>query len=368
MKLLIDFSPIKSGGGAQLALNFLNYIQKTDINFCILVSDKFPYIDRIDNDKDVIISPSSYYCRFLFENFNLKSVLKSRNITHIYTFFGPGLPSFKGIKQVVSVAYPIICNDESPYWTYISKTEYIKKKALNFLRKRRLSNADFLLFETEIMQQRCTNVLGFNLEKTRVIPPSPTSFLKPSVEIRRNETVKFLLLSGLDSHKNIWRLIEVLPLIKSKGLNVKFVISCNEVEFKNKFSGYINGISEGLVDDYFDFIGNISSDQIQSVYDTVDVMLNISDLESFSNNYMEAWRAKKPILASDTDFARSICGGSAIYTNPHNLDDLSYKIAMFACSISDMEAMIRIGEEKLDLLPTLDERLHIITEIMRCKS
>ncbi|WP_318487241.1 glycosyltransferase [Photobacterium leiognathi] len=364
MKVLIDFSPIKTGGGAQLALNFLNYIQKIDMNFCILVSDKFPYIDRVASNTELIVSPSNYARRIFFENVTIKNEVESRGVTHIYTFFGPGLPVIKGVKQVVSVAYPIICNDESPYWKYIPKFEYLKKKAINYFRKKRLSRADFLLFETEVMQKRCVSVLNYDIDKTKVIPPSPTGFLKETNKKNNNNITRFLLLTGLDYHKNIWRLVQVLPLIYRNGLDVKFVISCERDDFYNKYNAHIRSIETHLVDKYFDFRGKVSSDQIQSIYDDVDVMLNISDLESFSNNYMESWRARKPILASDTDFSRYICDGSAIYVNPHDLDELCDKISMFVDSKLDIESMLVVGDQRLAFLPTLDERLRFIREVM----
>lgn len=364
MKLLIDFSPIKTGGGSQLALNFLDFLQKLDIEYCILVSDKFPHIDKIRKTTDFIISPSSYYKRVVFENTFLKKQVSFRNITHIYTFFGPGLPSIHNVKQIVSVAYPIICNDESPYWKYIPKIEFLKKKTINYFRKKRLSKADFLLFETEVMQKRCVNVLKYDINKTKVIPPSPTSFLKKTNKKNSKDITSFLLLTGLDYHKNIWRIVQLLPLIERNGFDVKFVISCERPEFYKKFESYIKCNERNLVENYFDFRGKVSSDEIQSIYDDIDVMLNISDLESFSNNYMEAWRARKPILASDTDFSRYICGESAVYVDPHDLESLCEKVGMFVNSKLDIEAMLLVGDQKLALLPTLDDRLRVIQEVM----
>jgi len=365
MKLLIDFSPIKSGGGAQLAINFLKLF-KADCNFDVLISDAFPYdLNELNLQCNVIVNSAKTISRLMFENIHYKKIVKKNNYTHVYTFFGSGLPKIKGVKQITGVAYPIICNDDSPYWRFLPTTFKLKKKIVNHIRKSRLKTADHIIFETEVMQSRCCDMLNFNVKNSTVLAPTPSFFIKKAKVIESRNVTKFLILAGLDYHKNIWRVVQLLPKLKENNIRAVFVLSSTKDQLVTFYRNLIDGISEELIDEFFEFKGHIQADRIQQVYDDIDVVMNIADLESFSNNYMEAWVAGKPILASDRDFARHICKGSAYYVEPHDSKSLSIGIAKFAHKEIDIEEMVMQGEANLSILPSFEERVVKILEVIK---
>ncbi|MBQ4844381.1 glycosyltransferase [Pseudoalteromonas sp. MMG005] len=365
MKLLIDFSPIKSGGGAQLAINFLKLF-KADCNFDVLISDAFPYnLNELNLQCNVIVNSAKTISRLKFEYFHYKKIVKKNNYTHVYTFFGSGLPKIKGVKQISGVAYPIICNDDSPYWKFLPTTFKFKKKIVNYIRKSRLKTADHIIFETEVMQSRCCDVLNFNATNSTVLAPTPSFFIKKAKVSESRNITKFLILSGLDYHKNIWRVVQLLPKLRENNIIVKFVLSSTKNQLVSFYRNLIDGISEELIDEFFEFKGHIKADLIQQVYDDIDVVMNIADLESFSNNYMEAWVAGKPILASDRDFARYICKGSAYYVEPHDSKSLYNGMVKFVNKEIDKDEMVMQGEANLSILPSFEERVEKILEVIK---
>lgn len=365
MKLLIDFSPIKTGGGAQLAINFLKLFE-ADCNFDVLVSDAFPYdLTEFDLPCNVIVNSSKILPRLIFEYVQYKNIVKSNKYTHVYTFFGSGLPKVRNVKQITGVAYPIICNDDSPYWKFLPKIFKLKKKLVNYVRKKRLKAADHIIFETEVMQSRCCDTLNFNIKNTTVLAPTPSVFIKKSKAINDRSVTKFLILSGLDYHKNIWRIVQLLPILNKGNVKAKFVLSSTKDQLFSFYGNLIDGVSEKLINEYFDFKGHVKADKIQEVYDDIDVVMNIADLESFSNNYMEAWVAGKPILASDRDFAIHICGESAYYVEPHDSTSLLNGIVKFTDKKLNIEKMVKVGEMNLASLPLFKERITKILEVIK---
>jgi glycosyltransferase involved in cell wall biosynthesis len=62
-------------------------------------------------------------------------------------------------------------------------------------------------------------------------------------------------------------------------------------------------------------------------------------LESFTATYLEAMKFDCPVLTSDLDFAREVCGDAAIYFDPWNVDDMC-------------EAVVRLRDE-----PALQQQL-----------
>lgn len=364
--LLLDFSPIKTGGGAQLALNFLYGLQNQGDVFpisTVLVSDKFPWIDRLGEKHDVIVAPSAALSRVAFETFSLPRMLRERGITKSYTFFGPGLPAVRGLRQLVGVAYPILVYDDSVYWRLLPPLVRMRRRLRNFARKRRIRNATHVLFETEVMRQRAirSGLVGAN-SSTSVIPPTPTLYLAPS-PIPDAYGTRVLLLSGTDPHKNLWRLPEVLAhLDEGGGADIRFLISTTREAFLG-MRGFDTAAIQ-RIDRYVEFLGPLSADELQPAYDRCTLLANLSDLESFSNNYLESWLVGRPILASDRDFSRLICGDSAYFVEPHDAAAVARGLIAFSSREVDVDTMVTEGRRRLAALPSLDERIHRIAEIL----
>ncbi len=364
MKLLLDLSAIKTGGGAQLASNFLNGVEqypdllKVD---CLLASDSYPDKRRLSDFGDVIIVPGKAVERVKFENLQLPALLRSRGISHSYTFFGPGLPRMRGLRQIVGVAYPILVYDDSPYWRLLGLADRLRRRAKNVARKRRLAAADHLIFETEVMRRRAQDA-GLIQGHASIIPPTPTAYLHQS-DPSRDGPYRVLLLSGTDPHKNLWRLPEVLKRLGPSDPDLRLMVSVDRAAFLAMRSFSTEEIR--LIDRYIEFLGGLRPDDLQRAYDRSHALANLADLESFSNNYMESWLVGRPILASDRDFARAICGDSAIYVEPHDPDSVLAGLRALAGGKVDLGHMIDDGKRRLAALPTMQERLARIAEIIR---
>jgi glycosyltransferase involved in cell wall biosynthesis len=118
------------------------------------------------------------------------------------------------------------------------------------------------------------------------------------------------------------------------------------------------------LDQHFEFVGGIPADKIRNIYSKSDFLLNISDLESFSNNYMEAWKSGLPLVCSDTDFARNICGESAIYIDPHNAASSAAAIQTLMQDLSKQRQLADTGKERLTMLPNAQEKFDKIIAVL----
>lgn len=353
--ILIDLSANKSGGGAQRALNFVYQLENTSLKYQFYVirpKGYFLQIDKMSIIKRVIETPENYILRFLFENFKLKNILRALEIDLCITFAGTGLPLPKNIPSIVGVAYPIICYDDSPYWKHLRWTEFYRLKLKNYFRKRRLKGADEILAQTTIMRERLSKSLNRDIRDIKIFPPSPSNFINKAEHIGVGN-INILLLSGNSHHKNLWRLYEVAEELSKNKFDCKFLITVNKTEWVKSLKEKV--IDKALVDKYFSFLGKINSDEIQKVYNESSVVLNISDLESFSNNYMEAWKAEIPLILSDRDFARNICADSAIYVEPHRPKEISEGIIKLISQPEIQKELILKGKRRLAELPQQSE-------------
>jgi len=371
MRLLIDFGSIKTGGGAQLATNFLSFMKEypADVEeVYLLIPELGPLVQHIDASRydGVLIYPDSFWKRKLFELTILRNFVGKHRIDIFYTFFGSGIPAPRGVRSIVSVAYPIICYPDSPYWTYLPVKYRLRLQVLNELRRRRIRLADKVIAETPVMAARLAKHVRIKSECLAISPPSPSAFLAdtPFTPKPNRDKFRFLLLGGLDRHKNIWRLPSIGRALAALGrTNFIFLVSATRVAFDATYPA-CEGDS-ALLDKYFEFLGVIPSQQIQSVYDRADFLMNLSDLESFSNNYMEAWKAGLPLICSDTDFARGICESSAVYVDPHNPEEAARVIDRLLENDAMQCELASAGKQRLASLQTLEQKFAHTMEIIR---
>ncbi len=367
-KILIDLSPLKSGGGCQLAYNFLTVLSNLpQQNFVILKPDIGPLaqIDTQFTAFEIITAPTSKVVpRLRFERFELPRIYEKYGIKKIFTFFGPGLPHPSHIKSIVSVAYPIICYDDSPFWQHLPFKAKIKQKAVNFARKNRLKKADVIIAETPVMQKRLADTLSRDTKDIKIIEPAPSLFV---TEGQGKKTIdsncpQFLILSGTLPHKNVWRLIEIAQHLSKLLPDFKITITTTLEQFKAL--PHSVAFDAAVVEKHFNFKGTVHPSQIGTFYENTDFLTILSDLESFSNNYMEAWKAGVAIISSDRDFARAACLNSAVYVEPHNAAETAQKMAAIAKDNITRYQLIQEGKNLLQYLPDPQQRTQKILDII----
>lgn len=358
-------SPLKSGGGVQLAYNFLDELEQADIGsneFYLLVPEK-GFSDYRNHPKisKVISAPYSKIKRTIFENFTLQKFLVEEKIKTIFTFFGSGLPHPKFIKSIVGVAYPSICYPDSPFWKYLPFITKYKTALINYYRIKRLSKANVLFAETEIMKGRLMKILRIEEKNIFIIPPSPSNYLVAQT-VRTSNLKRVLLLSGNSPQKNLWRLYAIACELKRMNCALKFVVSVTEEEWRRGLKEEF--IDEKIVDEFFEFIGVIHQKDISKAYENVDVLLMLSDLESFSNNHMEAWKVGVPQVVGDRDFTRNICRDSAVYIEPHNPQQVALTLVDVLSNTDLQKQLSEKGRVYLAQLPSQKERMQMILQLI----
>ena len=76
-------------------------------------------------------------------------------------------------------------------------------------------------------------------------------------------------------------------------------------------------------------------------------MFLLSKLESFSNNFIEAWRFGKPLILTDAKWARAIAGNSAHYAKRDNTEEISYKTEELIMNNDLVEILTERGRKEL---------------------
>ena len=333
MRILINCSNLKVGGGLQVAHSFLNEIgNNAEHDFHVILSE--PLNEQID--QSVFLPNFSFQVysirptvikALLGNDSKLNKIEESFNPDRVFSVFGPTYWKPKA-KHVCGFAKPDYIYKESPFFKILSFKENIKLKVLEFLQMYSFQNhTDVIITENEDVSIRL---------RKKIIQPiyTVTNYFNQvfldntkwdnSIEIPKTDSFKFLTISANYPHKNLEILKKVVPILLDKYPNFKFnfYLTVTEEDF-----GFLPTKSKECIT----FLGKVSINQCPNLYSQCDFLFLPTLLECFSASYCEAMVMKKPILTSNLSFAKGICKDSAVYfdpMNPENIADVMYELVM----------------------------------------
>ncbi len=338
MNIILNFIPLKSGGGTQVGLDFLSQINKfgSKHNWYVVttkntVFTEYRYSDNLHLAK---VIPDNILYRILFENLFCKLLINKLNASVVYTQFGPMWPGSQAIN-ISGCAYSNLMYPELNFWEKLPYLARIKSKIIDRLRLHRMLLSDITIFETKDIEKRAITL--FSLDPSRVFHVSPSTsstFIDQHVSTESICRIKqipngfrVLLLSNYRVQKNI----DSLPHIAHQlihNYHIKNVIFIITLKNNDKRLHHILQLAESLhVSHCIYNIGPFPYRECTPLYNACDAVILPSLLESFSNTIIEAWHMQKPLLISDLEWARSICENGAVYFTYEDYDHCALQIS-----------------------------------------
>jgi len=333
MNILLNFYPVRTGGGQQVASNFLKIISKDKFkqNWFVFVGEgsELHQIAKQTVPITQILSIKYNYQNRIFTFIKVKSFVNSNNIDIIYSY-GPILP-IKNIPQVLRSVYSNLYFPEIDFWKDYSFLAQLKRKMIDFFRLKQTLKADGLIFENSSMLERAVNLFNYPKYRVTYIEPSVSYFDESQLsekykELESIEEFKILYLSSWHLNKNIHILPEVAKILSSNNIcKVKFILTI-DINNSSVQKQLLNQIKKFKVENYFQFIGKVEAIYVHQVVKSSDAMILLSKLECFSSNVMEAFHFEKPLIISDEAWARSACLDAALYVERTNSSDIANKV------------------------------------------
>lgn len=374
-KILINTSNLKVGGGLQVALSFLNEIKSLNYDF--------KYIVVLSPKISELINKSSFSEQFVFYTVSESPAsLTNRNkVTReldfiefnekphlVFTIFGPSYWKPKAI-HLMGVADGWLYNRKTLAHKSLDLKNWFRIELLRlyklFCIKR---DASYYIVETYSAKMKLCEQLKVDERNIFVVGNcvnqifyerdyyEPCNNYYIPLPQRQNNEFRLIYVAHPYPHKNfkiIKKLIEYIP----ENVNIRFVVTLPEQYFKKFFNSYT--YLKKIIN-----LGEIPIYSCPSVYSQCDALFFPSLLETFSVSYLEAMKMGLPILTSDLDFAKEICGDAAIYFDPLSAKDALEKILYL---YYDKEARFIYGKkasEKLSDFLTSKDRAVKYLEIM----
>jgi glycosyltransferase involved in cell wall biosynthesis len=185
-----------------------------------------------------------------------------------------------------------------------------------------LARTDLVFCQTATMEQRVKSVYGYR-GRTQVVTKVVSAFSAagsangnlPAPLASHAGAYKLFYLTRYYAHKGLEILVEVMDRYREELSDTVAVITIEPGQHKNA-ARLLDRIQERGLTDRIINVGALGQKQLAAYYAACDCLVMPTRLESFSGTYLEAMHFGLPILTSDLDFAREVCGDAALYFDP----------------------------------------------------
>ena len=354
MIILINCSNLKAGGGIQVADSICGLLNEFPEHvFIVILSSRMG-----DTNKRIIDYPNikevytydvknDYKTIICGRDIFLDDCVKNNNINAVLTVFGPSRWN-PMVAHLSGWAIPHPLLPESPYFTRmpIAQRFWIKLKCLLW-RYMFGRSTDFFWTENP-----------FTTDRVKAIFPNKTVFSVTNyynqvfdtpdkwthnISLPTFDGTTLLTITANYPHKNLQLLVDSALALREKHPDFlfRFILTIPEGDL------YI----PEQVKSNFLLIGKVDIAECPNLYQQSDIMILPSLLECFSATYPEAMKMEVPIITTDLEFAKGLCGDAACYYNaidPDAAAEAIYKVA------TDKQYANQLAENGKRMLLTYD--------------
>ena len=371
MKILINCSNLKAGGGLQVADSICRQLYRfKDHRFIVVMSKNLSQTgERIGDCDNVEVlhydMPKSFYSVVLGRDKFLDGFVKDNKVDAVLTVFGPSLwrplaPHLCGFARA-----QLLLKD-SPY--FLSRFR-VNDSWLKKLKERlvcsvwawafRKSSRVFYTENAYISAMLPRLIKGAEVYTVtnyyNQVFDHPEQWER-NVQLPEFEGTTLLTVSSTAAHKNLGIMVPVAEYLEQEypGFNFRFVLTCKEAPFD--LPDYLRR--------HFVFVGKVDVSECPNLYEQADIMFMPTLMECFTATYPEAMRMEVPIVTTDLEFAHILCGDAACYysaVDAKSAAEAIYKVAIDKAYCSQLTTN---GKEQLKNFDNYEQRAEKLVTIL----
>jgi glycosyltransferase involved in cell wall biosynthesis len=366
MKFIIEALGLTAGGGKQLARDLVNHLPPdAGHRFVLLLPEEAEHGAPAGGHLKLIICPKprSLAARYHFLN-HIVPALAQRERADALLCLGNFAPRSPVVPTAVLLHNAhFVCRNRTaePSMTLRERlTRAYGRYAL-----RRLHPKVHVIVQTPLMRDRVRRELPLHRSRISVIPNACDGAPDgPRRRISAGGPFRFLCLTEYYTHKNLEVLpkaLAILPGLTSRRAQVVTTVAPGHHPAARRLVEAIErqGLEHQVVN-----LGPVSSEDLAAVYRACDALVLPTLLESFSRTYLEAMRFGLPILTSNRDFARSICGEAALYFDPLDAGSVARSMARVMTDPALRHRLAAEGSRRIREFPGWDELAGRFVEVL----
>lgn len=315
-RVLVDASNLRAGGGVQVAGSFLDELARFSDDASLV--SRYPWIETVDVEAtpEVIanLAPDTAQRLGVVETNRgrLDRHAWTTKPTHdvAFTVFGPLYGRRRGRHEIVGMA-----DVTSIYSVPETRAGHsVVKRRLTTLRRvasRALfSRADEIIVEATHVRTQLQRQWHYPQSKVHVVPNCVNALFKTRPIASPQERHGWIFVTRAYPHKNIGLLGRIGEELHARGVrDVRFLLTLNPAEW--------NAL-DTTTRRHCDNLGSKHVEELPAVYAACEGSVFPSLLECFSAAPLEALFCGLPLVASDRDFVKDVCGDAALYADPRD--------------------------------------------------
>lgn len=376
--ILINLVPVKSGGGLQNALSFIDQLPYSstlaDNSVVVCRNNSEIHLACKRNGIRYILIHPSLIGRLWFELFYGQILILAFQVKVVFTLFGnPPIISFCS-RKISGFAFSNILCPEVPFWDFAPP---LRRLLFHLKDKIRLLGAllsDEIILETEYLALRALRGV-FSQKVIHVVEMEPSSLILPKSSEsrpapksscgREQATFNILYLCGPHPNKRVHLLAPIIAELDNilRSCNISPILECS-FSPDSKYAAFVaRCFDDHSVSGSLRFLGPIPCDNLHIAIGRSSCLINIARLESFSNNWVEAWSFGVPLVSTRADWARESCGEAALYIDPIAPSLAAQVIARLAVDIGLQDRLRCAGFNKIKKLASR-KKIHEYEQII----
>lgn len=360
MRVFVNAIAAKDAGARSVVVNFLKAIQHTSPRhtFDVFVPPLCGY-DVLETSRIRIHTLPQYWARRSFrpvvDRYLLPRAVARLQADVVFSMGNIAIP-VRGKPQLLLFHWAYAIYPDSIVWCLMNLRSRASRRLRLRAFQRALPYATQVAAQTHTAKRRLEQIYG--LSNVCVIPNAVSlpNFSDTHVDAlqyveRKSPRVRLLLcLTRYYPHKNLEILLQLGRIIKSHGAPYR-VITTVSADQDPGAARFLSSIQEAELRDVIHNIGPVPMDQVPSLYQSVDGLLLPTLLESFSGTYVEAMYYGVPVLTSDMDFARDVCGDAAFYFDPLNAESIYKTVVEAFASEGETRRRVEMGRNIVRSFP-----------------
>ncbi len=365
MKVLVDCVPILVGGGVQVAIGVLSGLSRQSAvswNAVVPNAMRAALPDALAADPRVIYVERRSQADRIWLTRRLRRIERELAPSVVFTVFGP--PFFRSrAPQLAGFALPHLIYERDA----LMPVETMKDRLGDWLRAKLFRRADHLVVETETARARLASRLDIPLARISVIPNSFNPLLERNAAMEAPPAGPFAVLipSAYYWHKNLEIVPEVAAKMRSFEPALDFVFRFTLDPGSREWAAIFAKARELGVDRYISTLGVLKITELSQAYAGASAVYLPTLREVSSAVYPESFFFRRPLVTTDMDFSRELCGSAASFVSPRDAVAAGKHLIQLARSAELREQLVRAGERQLaDGYPTPAAKLQMQLELL----
>lgn len=354
-RVLVNGLKSRTGGGRSILHNYLTLLKESDLReeYYVLTPDAEAFQEYATSGIH-LVELGGFYDRNVFfpalYGIAFPRLLRRLGIDLVFNF--GDIPLATRVPQIVLFDWPYALYPESLAWSRMGLRARGVRVTKRMVFRIFLRYVDVMIAQTETARIRLERLYG--LDNVVVVPNAVSldnldGTDEHPLHLPEGRT-RLLYLSRWYPHKNIDVLLPLARRIRARGLPRVIVTTLDPLEHRGA-ARFLDEVAREGLDDVIVNIGSVPRELVPSVYQSCDALLMPTLLESFSGCYVEAMYHGLPILTSDRDFARDLCGGAARYFDPVSADAILDAIEQTFSDDRERARIITSGRERVAAMP-----------------